>query len=81
MGFIDWNTGMERPQKGKWFPAEFSGGEKSCCGDRIEVGEDIRADGHGGWEGRCCDDIPQAPPSKRKSNVCPRCFLVKPCDC
>jgi hypothetical protein len=30
----------------------------SCrgCGEDIEPGDEIRADGRGGWEGRCCDE-------------------------
>lgn len=41
--------------KGPWFPARF-GGECDSCGDMFEENMEIRADGHGGWEGReCCN--------------------------
>lgn len=41
--------------KGPWFIAAF-GGSCSGCGEDIEAGSgEIRADGDGGWEGRCCD--------------------------
>lgn len=43
-----------RPRKGRRFPAAFSG-ECSGCGDRIDEGEYIRADGSGGYE--CIDCI------------------------
>lgn len=33
---------------GPTFMAEFES-EDSCCGEGIVPGEDIRADGHGGW--------------------------------
>jgi hypothetical protein len=67
--------------KAKWFPARYSGGEKSCCGDPIEEGEDIRADGDSGWEGRCCEDVD---PRAKKKDICPICFVDNaqvPCFC
>lgn len=39
---------------GPWFDAMFNGGECSRCGDRIEEGEEIRADGEGSYEHREC---------------------------
>jgi hypothetical protein len=36
-----------------WVPASFDG-ECSSCDGAIWVGEEIRADGFGGWEGKCC---------------------------
>lgn len=72
---VQWEI-VDGPQKGPWFPARFPG-TKSCCDDDIEVGEDIRADGNGGWEGRCCGDderIPAKAPSK-KQVTCKVCFM------
>lgn len=40
---------------GPWFPAQFDG-ECSSCDGALWAGEDIRADGSGGWEGRCCGE-------------------------
>lgn len=40
--------------KGRWFRANFDS-ECSGCDGAIGEGEDIRADGFGGWEGRCCE--------------------------
>lgn len=40
--------------KGRWFRANFDS-ECSGCDGAIWEGEDIRADGFGGWEGRCCE--------------------------
>jgi hypothetical protein len=42
-------------EQGPWFIAGYYG---SCsgCGEDISPGDEIRADGHGRWEGRCCDD-------------------------
>ena len=43
-------------RKGPWFQASYCG-ECDSCGDRFHEGAEIRADGHGGWEGReCCND-------------------------
>lgn len=47
----DW--GWDENSKGPWITAQF-GGELSCCFDKIAEGDEIRADGEGGWEGRCC---------------------------
>lgn len=41
--------------KGPWVRASFDS-ECSGCDGALWVGEDIRADGSGGWEGRCCED-------------------------
>lgn len=41
---------------GPWFPAGY-GGDCSGCGQDIEPGDEIRADGSGGWERRdCCGE-------------------------
>lgn len=40
---------------GPWTEAQFSG-RCSYCGERIEPGDDIRADGQRGWLGRCCGE-------------------------
>ncbi len=37
-----------------WVPAAFQS-ECDECGSPIFEGDDIRADGSGGWEGRCCE--------------------------
>lgn len=42
-------------ERAPWVRASFDG-ECSGCDGAIWVGEDIRADGSGGWEGRCCED-------------------------
>lgn len=42
---------MIQDNRGPAFPAKF-GGTCTSCGDRIEPGDMIRADGEGGWE---CD--------------------------
>lgn len=39
---------------GSWFPAQFPG-ECAGCGSDFDEDDDIRADGSGGWEGRCCE--------------------------
>lgn len=39
---------------GPWFPARFEG-ECDGCFAPIDEGDEIRADGSGGWIGRCCD--------------------------
>jgi len=46
----------EYEPKGPWFTASFDSGRCSGCGDEILVGDTIRADGQGGWEGWCCQD-------------------------
>lgn len=41
---------------GPWFPASYAG-ECDTCGEEFEPGDQIRANGEGGWEGReCCGD-------------------------
>jgi hypothetical protein len=47
-------------EQGRWFVAGYYG---AChgCGEDIEPGDEIRADGRGGWEGRCCDDTGPQP--------------------
>lgn len=39
---------------GPWFIAARDGA-CSCCGHDIAEGDEIRADGFGSWEGRCCE--------------------------
>lgn len=38
---------------GPWFMARYAG-ECSACGNGFLSGDEIRADGAGGYEGRCC---------------------------
>lgn len=40
-------------RKGSWFPARFPG-ECDGCGGAFDEGDDIRADGQGGWEAYDC---------------------------
>lgn len=42
------DSAEEFPQFGPVFMATHDG-EDACCGEGIVAGEDIRADGHGGW--------------------------------
>jgi len=37
------------PKLGPWFEARYDGGECANCGWRFSVGDQIRADGDGGW--------------------------------
>ncbi len=58
--FYAYAEGMSDP--GPWFAAAYSG---SCsgCGEDIEDGDEIRADGGGGWERReCCGEDEDAFP-------------------
>lgn len=49
----DW--GLDREDKtGPWFTATYPGTTLSCCGEENEEGDEIRADGEGGYHGRCC---------------------------
>jgi hypothetical protein len=41
-------------QRGRWIDAKFHG-TCSGCGDHITPGEQIRADGEGGWECADCE--------------------------
>ena len=55
--------------KGPWVVAVFDGA-CSGCGEDIGAGSDeIRADGYGGWEGRCCGDKDDALRASRDSTV------------
>lgn len=44
------------PDKGPWLTAGFDGACSGCGGDIAAGADEIRADGSGGWEGRCCGD-------------------------
>jgi len=50
IGFADL---LQRSVMGKWFVAEYRG-DCDVCGEEYEPGEEIRADGSGGWQGRAC---------------------------
>lgn len=41
------------PERGLWFRASYSG-ECATCGEDIEPGDEIRAVGDNGYEGRMC---------------------------
>lgn len=58
-----------------WFPARYPGECSNCSGD-FDEGDDIRADGSGGWE--CCEPVQMI---RSKEEVCGRCNIVKPCWC
>lgn len=49
----DWGLDKETVKVGPWFTAEYQS-TLSCCGDECEEGDEIRADGEGGYQGRCC---------------------------
>lgn len=53
---MDWSVLQDKAEKGPWFEASFPGGETSCCGQEIEPGMTIRADGSGGWEDKGCQE-------------------------
>lgn len=70
--------GGDEPEEEKtpqWFPARYDGNCESCGADFGE-GEEIRADGSGGWEAReCCgsdDTSPAAAPQERPRIVYPK---------
>jgi hypothetical protein len=46
------------PQESKLGPVSTAthGGEDDCCGEGIEPGDRIRADGHGGWIHEGCEE-------------------------
>jgi hypothetical protein len=52
---MDWGELQDTADKGPWFSAGFTGGEASCCGEEIVIGEKIRADGSGAYEHKACD--------------------------
>lgn len=47
------DTASEPP--GPWVQAAW-GGECDGCGQDYDEGDEIRADGSGGWEGKCCEN-------------------------
>lgn len=65
---MDWGTLQNRASgprgPGPWFSASFDSGvreddfEGGCsgCGGPIYTGDEIRADGAGGWEHRGCEE-------------------------
>jgi hypothetical protein len=53
-------------ERGPWFIAAYEGACDSC-GEDIIPDDEIRADGHGGWEGRCCEP---ADPSLSAIDAC-----------
>lgn len=53
LSVVDW--GIDTGDKtGPWFIASYDGTTLSCCGEENEEGDEIRADGEGGYQGRCC---------------------------
>lgn len=80
--FFDSEDPEQEPGKGRWFPSRYDG---SCdnCGAYFTEGENIRADGSGGWQGEdCCgededgydpaDTAPRAPKPVRPRRVAPK---------
>lgn len=54
--FVATDAAEPEPGPGNWFPARFDG-DCDGCGADFGEGEDIRADGKGGWQGReCCGE-------------------------
>lgn len=55
MGYFDFGDRLDDVERdvGPWFEASFES-DSSCCGIDIEPGNEIRADGDGGWEHRDC---------------------------
>ena len=60
--------------------------DATCCGDLIVPGEDIRADGEGGWIH--ADDVcertltmPQKSDDRAAGRVCPLCFCLHAGEC
>jgi hypothetical protein len=52
----DFGALLAKSQQGKWFHADYDG-DCDTCGEGFEQGDEIRADGFGGWQGRyCCGD-------------------------
>lgn len=49
----DWGFDKQQDKTGPWFIASYQS-TLSCCGDECEEGDEIRADGEGGYQGRCC---------------------------
>jgi hypothetical protein len=51
--------------------------DDSCCGEGISEGEQIRADGYGGWEHMNCVRYAAA----SATSTCPRCTASHPGEC
>jgi hypothetical protein len=49
----DWGIDKETVKVGPWFTASYVS-TMACCGEECEEGDEIRADGEGGYQGRCC---------------------------
>lgn len=52
---MDFTALLDKSDKGPWVRATWPG-DCSGCGDEFGEDDEIRADGSGGWEARCCDD-------------------------
>ena len=75
---------------GPVFAATYEG-EDSCCGEGIVPGEDIRADGDGGWihaDDQCermvlpiRKAMDRAASSRTERLACPSCFLIHAGEC
>lgn len=68
----------QAPSKGRWFPSKYDG---SCdvCGAFFDPGEEIRADGDGGWQGReCCGQAEDDGEEKPEQTTRPRRVGPKP---
>lgn len=54
---VDLSVEFEEPAEPEapWFVAAYDG-DCSGCGQEFQEGDEIRADGFGGYEARCCDE-------------------------
>jgi hypothetical protein len=56
--------------------------DAACCSEVIQPGEDIRADGRGGWihADDQCEEIAligtRPAPSRTTGQICPRCWFI-----
>lgn len=53
--FLQPSGSAAQPEMGPWITARYDSG-CAGCGAVIEHGEEIRADGAGGWVGECCGE-------------------------
>jgi hypothetical protein len=82
--FYDEATEPEESGLGPIFTATYES-DSSCCGEPIQPGEDIRADGSGGWIH--ADDVCErtirvpVPDARASGRLCPLCFCFHAGEC